>query len=131
MELQELETLKNLKKGIYHKAIWKSGSNGYEKVSNGVVRIVKYGNINGVMVKGNKNTIEKTLIADFVYFNENTNNVLVQLAKTNNPRLKAKTTYYLNGVEITKSEYEIANPPRKNYDSPIFRVKLENLIAIN
>jgi len=126
-----LTKLSKLKKGVYHSAVWCSKNGLYEKVSKGVIRIVKYGNINGVEVKGNKNTNENVIIPNFVYFNKKTGNTLVQLAKTNNPKLKVKTTYKLDGVEITKEQYELANSPRKNYDSPIFRVKLENLLEIN
>lgn len=127
-----LKDLKDLKKGVYHKASWKSvTNNGYEKISVGVVRLVRYGSINGVEIKGKSNPNEKELISNMVYQNVNTGNTLVQLAKSKSPKHHTKVSYLLNGEEITKEEYELANPPKKSYgDSPIFRVKLENLIFV-
>lgn len=61
MLLKDFQTkLNGIKKGKFIKATWKSEKsvNGdtYEKISNGVVRFVKYGNIKGVVVKGNSNS---------------------------------------------------------------------------
>jgi len=125
-----IQDLQNLKKGCYHKASWKSTNGNYEKISVGVVRIVKYGNINGVEPKGKENINEKVIVSNMVYFNEKTGNTLVQLTRTNNPHHRTHTTYLFNGNEITRQEYEMENPPRKSSNSPIFRVKLENLIYI-
>ena len=51
-----LQKINGIQKGKFVKATWKSTKviNGvvYEKVSNGVVRLVKYANIKGVVVKG-------------------------------------------------------------------------------
>ena len=133
MKIKELQNfLQNHKKGTFVKATWKSEKdiNGTkcEKISNGVVRFVKYGNINGVVVKGKVNPNENVIIPNVLFHNTNTNNYLVQMATTN---VKAKCTYTKNGVAIEKSEYEMANPPRKNNgDTIVFRVKIENLISI-
>ena len=134
----ELEIFKNkyeteIKKGQFTKAKWQSikttkEGTEYKKVSNGVIRFVTYGHINGVEVKGKVNPNEETLIPNTLYHNTNTGSYLVQLAKTD---VKPTCTYYCNGEEITKEEYDIANPP-KSYGnpSPIFRVKLENLLEL-
>lgn len=122
-----------IKKGQFTKATWQSvktdkQGNEYKKVSNGVVRFVQYGNIQGVEVKGKVNVNEDCLIPNTLYFNAKTNNYLVQLGTTDT---KAKSTYYCNGVEIDKATYELANPPRNNPNpSPVFRVKLENLLEL-
>lgn len=122
-----------IKKGQFTKATWQSvktdkQGNEYKKVSSGVVRFVQYGNIQGVVVVGKVNTNENCLIPNTLYFNAKTNNYLVQLGTT---ETKAKSTYYCNGVEIDKATYEMANPPRNNpTPSPVFRVKLENLLEL-
>ena len=122
-----------IKKGQFTKATWQSvktdkQGNEYKKVSNGVVRFVQYGNIQGVEVKGKVNVNEDCLIPNTLYFNAKTNNYLVQLGTTDT---KAKSTYYCNGVEIDKATYELANPPRNNPNpSPVFRVELENLLEL-
>ena len=122
-----------IKKGQFTRAKWQSvkvdkQGNEYKKVSNGVVRFVQYGNISGVVVVGKTNVNEQCLIPNTLYFNGKTNNYLVQLGTTDT---KAKSTYYCNGVEIDKATYELANPPRQNSQaSPVFRVKLENLLEL-
>ena len=121
-----------IKKGEFVKASWKSEKviNGdlYEKVSNGVVRFVKYGNINGVQVKGKTNPNEQVIIPNVLFHNTNTNNYLVQMATTN---VKAKCTYKINGVEVDKATYETMVKPRQNNgETIVFRVKVENLLSL-
>lgn len=134
MKTQELVNkfqTKELKKGIYTKAKWQSitikKGVEYKKVSQGVVRFVKYSHIKGVVVKGQINVNEQCLMSDTIYHNSNTNNDYVQLARTNH---KAKSTYYINGVEVDKETFEKQNPPRQGTPSPIFRVKIENLLEV-
>lgn len=129
MLLKDFQTkLNGLKKGKYLKATWKSekvvNGNNCEKVSNGVVRFVRYGNIKGVVVKGVSNG-ESVVIKDILYKASN-GNLLVQFAKTN---VKAKSTYKINGNVVDKNTYETMVKPSNN-NSPIFRVKLENLISL-
>lgn len=123
-----LQKISQIKKGVMVKASWKSEKsiNGdtYEKISKGVVRFVKYGNIKGVVVKGNGNG-SSAIIPDILY-QANNGNYLVQMAKTH---VKAKCVYKINGVEVDKQTYETMVKPQRN-DSPIFRVKLENLISL-
>ena len=120
-----------IKKGQFTRATWQSvkttkDGNEYKKVSNGVIRFVAYGNIKGVEVKGKVNPNEECLIPNTLYHNTNTGSYLVQLAKTN---IKPTCVYYCNGEEITKEQYEMANPSKPN-PSEIFRVKLENLLEL-
>ena len=121
-----------IKKGEFVKATWQSvkvkGNDTYKKISKGVVRFVKYGNIKGVVVKGQVNQNEMVLIPNILFHNTKTNNYLVQMATTN---VKAKCTYYLNGNEIDKTQYEMENPPRQsNGETIVFRVKAENLLSL-
>ena len=64
---------------------------------------------------------------NILYYNKNTKNHLVQLATT---KVKAKSKYYLNGVEVSKADYEALVPQRNNEDIKVFRVKLDNLIKL-
>ena len=126
-----LSQVKKIKRGTFQSATWQSVKvvNGIEckKVSNGVVRLVPYSHIKGVVLRGKVNPNEVQLIDNILYYNKNTKNHLVQLATT---KVKAKSKYYLNGVEVTKSDYEALVPQRNNEDIKVFRVKLDNLIKL-
>lgn len=134
MTRQELQqALKTIKKGKFVKATWKSEKivNGikYEKVSNGVVRFVKYANIKGVVVSGKTNTNETMVIPNILYHNTNTNCDYIQFATT---KVKAHSVYYKGGMVIDKATYETETKARPNNgNNPVFRVKLENLLALN
>lgn len=124
---------KEIKKGQFTSAKWQSISkakdgNEYKKVSNGVIRFVRYGSIKNVEVKGKVNPNEECLIPNTLYYNKNTKGMYVQLAKT---KVKPVSTYYCNGEQITKEQFEMANPSKK-YGKPseIFRVRLENLLEL-
>ncbi len=121
--------LSEMKKGTFQKATWKSEKyvNGkkYEKISNGVVRFVKYGNIKGVVVKGVNNG-ESQIIPNVLYQSKN-GNLLVQMATT---KAKTHSTYKINGVEVDKATYENDIPNSNNGARIVFRVKLENLISL-
>lgn len=121
-----------IKKGQFTKATWQSVKTikgvEYKKVSKGVIRFVQYAHIQGVVVVGKVNTNENCLIPNTLYYNAKTNNYLVQLATT---ETKPHCQYYINGVEVDKATYELGNPPRQNSQaSPVFRVKLENLLEL-
>ena len=125
-ELQNF--LKNYHNGSFVKAIWRSEKmiNGVkcEKVSNGVVRFVKYANIKGVVVKGVNNG-ETSIIPNILYQTSN-GSELVQMATTN---VKAHSNYKVNGVEVDKATYETYVKP-SNGARVVFRVKLENLLKL-
>lgn len=134
MLLKDFQTKYNqeIKKGQFTKATWQSVKTikGVEckKVSSGVVRFVEYGHIKGVQVVGKQVASENCLIPNTLYYNSNTNNYLVQLSTT---ETKPHCTYYINGVEVDKATFEQTNPPRQNSQaSPVFRVKLENLLEL-
>lgn len=134
MLLQEFQNKyqNEIKKGQFTKATWQSvkmikGAE-YKKISNGVVRFVQYSHIKNVVVVGKVNVNEECLIPNTLYHNTNTNNYLVQLATTD---VKPHCSYYINGVECDKTTFELNNPPRQNSQaSPVFRVKLENLLEL-
>ena len=73
---------------------------------------------------------ETNKIAEFVIYNQKTNKYYLQMAtiKTNH---KAQVKYYYNGNEITKQEYDLANPPRPN-NQPlvVFRKDIADIISI-
>ena len=128
MLVKDFQTkINTIRKGSFVKATWRSEKvvNGVkcEKVSNGVVRFVKYANIKGVVVKNtnrNENHINEWLIQ------ASNGNVLVQMATTH---IKSKSTYKINGVEVDKQSYE--NLVGANGGSKVvFRVKLENLLSL-
>ena len=136
-----IEKLKNVKKGVYHNATWKSEkvveSVNYTKVSNGRIKLAKYKNLKVVIAKqSEKAPMETTnitnnkqwIIEDVLFQNTKTGNLLVQLCTTG---AKAKCKYYANGVQITKEEYESVIKPNTNGVPPVFSVKLENLIDIH
>lgn len=130
--IEKYETELKNKKGQFLNAQWKSEKvvNGetYTKVSKGIVRLVQYGHINGVEVKGKSNPNEKVLIENTLYENTNTKSVLVQLATTDK---KSMVSYYINGKETDKTNYEMVIKPRPNQEKPVvFRVRVENLISI-
>lgn len=132
MKITELQAFyNNIRKGSFFKASWQSvkiiDGDEYKKVSQGVVRIVRYANIKGVQVKGNGNPSENCLIPNFLYHNANTGSDLVQLATT---KVKAKCVYFINGVEVSKQDFEKRNPSRKGNPSPVFRVKAENILSL-
>ena len=134
MTLQDFQNKysNKIKKGQFTRATWQSvkvvKGIEYKKVSKGVVRFVQYGNIKGVVVVGKVNENESCLIPNTLYYNAKTNNHLVQLATT---ETKPSCTYYINGVEVDKATFEKGNPPRQNSQvSPVFRVKLENLLEL-
>lgn len=134
MLVKEFQTkfANEIKKGEFIAATWKSEKvvNGdtCEKISKGVVRFVKYANINGVQVKGKTNPNEQAIIPNVLYHNTNTGSYLVQMATTN---VKAKCVYKVNGVEVDKATYETMVKPRQhNGDTIVFRVKVENLLSL-
>lgn len=126
---------KAIKRGTFVKASWKTITIGkdkkvYTKTSEGVVRIVRYGNIKGVVVKGKPQpNIVVDSEYDCLYHNTLTQSILVQFATTKNP--PKVISYECDGVKTTKEEYELVNPPRKRNDKMVvFRVKLENLLKL-
>lgn len=130
MKQTELQKwLATYKKGSFVKATWKSEKvvKGIkcEKVSNGVVRFVKYGNIKGVVVKGVNNG-DKAIIENTLYQTSN-GSMLVQMATTH---IKAKSTYKVNGAIVDKATYENYVKPSNNGARVVFRVKLENLLSL-
>ena len=100
------------------------------KVSNGVVRLVKYANIKGVSVKGKENVNETCLIENTLYHNAKSNSYLVQLATTT---IKPKVEYFVNGVSVDKQTYDLnakTKPTTSFENRVVFRVKLENLLEL-
>lgn len=132
MKFNETVTKVNgIKKGVFtketHQSITMVNGVEYKKITNGVVRFVKYANIKGVNATGKTNPNE-TMVSAFIYHNSNTKCDYLQMATTKH---HSKVKYYRNGVEITKAEYETATKAKPSTNKPVvFRVKLENLLSL-
>lgn len=132
-ELQNFTT--NYKMGTYTKAKWKSESvvNGdtFTKITESVVRFISYGSVKITTTTNNKpNTNKVEIIKNVCYYNKNTNNLLVHLYTTKNPNQRTKTTYYCNGVEISKSEYESNVKVNGGKVDLMFAKKLQDIISL-
>lgn len=103
----------------------------YTKETQTRVRFVPYANIKGVEVKGKSNPNEtKDSTNEFIIYNSKTNKYYLQIA-TIKTKGKAKVKYYYQGKEITKAEYDLANPPRPNTQPlVVFRKDIADIISI-
>lgn len=131
MTLQDITNkLNTIKKGTITRVHYITTKGNYTKETETCVRFVKYANIKGVQVAGKTNPNETNKIAEFVIYNQKTDKYYLQMAtiKTNH---KAQVKYYYNGNEITKQEYDLANPPRPN-NQPlvVFRKDIADIISI-
>lgn len=133
MTLQEItKKLQEIKNGKFIKIHYVSEKNIngdiYTKDTKSVVRFVKYANIKGVMVKGKINPNEITIVPNTLYANTNTGNTLLQVATS---EVKPHVSYYRNGNEINKVEFENTIKSRTNGEKPVvFRININNIIAI-
>lgn len=132
MTLQEIKmVMANIKKGQMVKVHYQTKGKelGYTKETQMVVRFVEYANINGVQAKGKANPNESYDNNGIIY-NSNTQEYYLQMA-TINTNYKPETHYYLNGVEITKNEYEIANPSKpRTQPLVVFRKNIKDIISL-
>lgn len=130
MTIQELhKALSKIRKGAMVKVHYMTNKGNYAKETETTIRFVEYSHINGVQAKGKVNPNE-SVDKYGVIFNKNTNKFYLQMA-TINTKHKAKVKYYLNGVEIDKATYEIANPPRPNTQPlVVFRKDINDIISL-
>lgn len=130
MTLKELhKALANIKKGQMTKVHYFTTKGAYTKDTEMVVRFVEYSHIKGVQAKGKVNPNESYDKYGVIY-NKNTNKFYLQMA-TINTKYKANVHYFLNGAEITKEQYESANPSNPNKKpSPVIRKDISEIIAI-
>ena len=132
MTLQEIQNkMATIQKGRITKVHYKTTKGDYTKETETLVRFVKYANIKGVQAKGQANPNEtKDSASEFLIFNANTNKHYLQMATTNT-KAKAKVKYLFKGNEITKAEYDLANPPRPNTQPlVVFRKDIADIISI-
>ena len=133
MTIEEFKAkYENIKKGAYTHIVYASGKNGYKKTTSTTIRFVDYYNIKEVKESGAKpsttpNPNVETIIPHVLTYNKKTGNYLVHLYPTKNH--KSHCVYELNGIEISKEEYELANPPKKS-SSPVYQVVLTNVISL-
>lgn len=130
MTIQELHNaLANIKKGQMVKVHYITVKGNYSKETETVIRFVDYGHINGVQVKGKPNPNE-TYDNYGVIYNSNTQQYYLQMA-TINTNHKAKVKYYLNGAEIDKATYDLANPPKPNQQPlVVFKKNIKDIISL-
>lgn len=131
MTLQDITNkLATITKGRITKVHYKTTKGDYTKETKTCVRFVEYANIKGVQAKGKGNPNETHTIKNMLIFNQNTNKYYLQMAtiKTNH---KADIKYFFKGQEITKAEYDMANPPRPNAQPlVVFRKDIADIISI-
>ena len=152
MKIKEFETLveqKVIKNGCFTSIKWQSdvdlkasfkGVYDAKKVSEGVARLgVNYGHIAQVKERG-----KEPQSLPYGSWHEGKENLIIdhnggyqlRMAKTGNNKQKPKTIYLLDGKEISKEqlvEMGIAVPSYWNkggIESPVFNVKLENVMRI-
>lgn len=129
---------KELKKGKFYKMIVeKVESNGYSRLITIKTRFVNYYNIASVKAEGKTPSTKSmantyTIIPHILTYNTKTKNFLLHCYET--PNSKTRVVYKNDyGVEITKEEFEMVNPPKKTYGSskPIVRqYKVKDIIHI-
>jgi len=132
MTLQEVQNkMATIQKGRITKVHYKTFKGDYTKETKTYIRFVKYANIKGVQAKGQVNPNEsKDNASEFIIFNAKTNKHYLQMA-TINTKLKPEIEYYYKGKQITKAEYEMANPPRPNTQPlVIFRKDIADIVSI-
>lgn len=127
MEQKTFESsISNIKKGTYFPITYKvNGKEGTYKISNKVVRVIQY-----------KSTSDKpsplTSVSQYTKINKK-GELYTQFFGSKSPKHHTKTNYFdLNGVEISKEEFELINGVKTYGPNPqeIFSVHLENLIKI-
>jgi len=132
MTLKEVQDkMSVIKKGTITKVHYVTIKGDYTKETKTLVRFVKYANIKGVVVAGKTNPNEtKDNESEFIIYNANTNKHYLQMS-TIDTNHKAEVKYYYQGQEITKAEYEMANPPRPSKQPlVVFRKDIADIISI-
>lgn len=124
-----------LKKGFEHLKV--------EKLTKSVVRLgCKYANLQEIKIKNvETNSLSKNLewikeYENILMINQETNEISIRFTKSRNKNHKAKTKWFLNGIETTKEEliklgclYSRDITPSNN-NSPVFNVKVKDLISL-
>ena len=132
MLLNELVArLEKIRKGTIRRVTYVTTNGDYSKVTTTYVRFVNYAHINGVQPKGKANANENHYLKDMIIYNSNTKRFYLQMAtiKTNN---QPTIVYYNGNNPITKSEYEMAVPPRpRTQPLVVFRKGIEDIISID
>lgn len=118
-------------KGAYITVVAQTVKGIYTKVYTIVCRLgIAYENINGVECKHQQQPWKK-YINDCIFQNTNNGEYYIQLYLTNNHKA-TNQKYYCNGVEITKEQYDQANPPKPNQKAPsvVFTKNIKDIISI-
>ena len=132
MKLETLQKeLATIKGGTYYKIEYQSvKDNGYKKVTNTIVRNIRYSSVKEgnepIKVNPNDNHLGQNIV---VNTKTGKTRLMVFLTKHH----KAHSTYYDNlGNEITKEQWLMANPKEANKPQPkiMFSVLVENIIKV-
>jgi len=128
MELKEVQDkMAVIQKGRITPVGYITTKGDYTKETETLVRFVPYAHINGVEVKGKENPNESK-DSEFIIYNAKTGKHYLQMATFKRANGKAKVKYYYQGNEITKEEYEMANPPRPSSQVPVvFRKDIKDI----
>ena len=134
MTLQEITTaLSKCQNGQFTKVHYETkAKNGFRKETKTLIRFVEYSHIKGVQVKGKANPNESHIIENKLIYNKNTNAYYLQMALVDIPNYRAEVRYFdNNNKEITKADYETANP-KKAYSTPttIIRKRIDDIIEL-
>lgn len=131
MTLQEtIDKLSTIRKGRITKVHYITIKGDYSKETKTCVRFVEYSHIKGVQAKGKGNPNETHTIKNMLIFNKNTQKHYLQMA-TINGNHKAQVKYFYKGNEITKAEYDLANPSRPNTQPlVVFKKDIADIISL-
>ena len=132
---QVIQALQSMKKGIYHSFTKKhTENNGYHYTKTYVGRLASYSAVSGKDTNEIKQINGRTsIIPNVLYYYASTGNYLLMVSTTKRKNQHSKTHYFdNNGNEISKSEYEMVNPPKKSspFNSPVFNIKVSELLMI-
>jgi hypothetical protein len=141
------EMLLKIKKGTYVTMMWQSDvtlkaafkdSHDVKKVTKGVGRLgVKYANIQEIKERGSE-------VGGLPYGEWEKEDLLIKsheklqlrITKTKNKRHRPHVVYYIDGTEISAEKLQemgiVLNSywNKNNQESPIFNIKIENLLEI-
>ena len=136
---QLVMALKELRLGCYHSFTKKHvEENGYYYIKRYVGRLCDYEHMSSTIElrktqprKTNNGNNVMVIIPNVLYYYVNTGNYNISVKRIND-RKNSSTIYYdNNGNEISKSDYELVNPPKKSSSNgKMFYINLMELIEV-
>ena len=127
--------IKSLKKGTYHTIVYAHSENGYTKTTTMVARLVNYYHIKEVRESGKtepseprKNTI--VIVPHILTYNTKTGNYLLHVYPTKHHQPRSTYTNP-SGETCTSEEYYDMSGRKPSGPSPVYQIKLQDLVAID